>query len=72
MRGIKKRYFKLSIITIYSSLSTLSSIEFRFIYHRLAFGFIYHNKDPPYTNNISITNKNIFKRDKYAYRSWNR
>ena len=40
LRGFKKRYFKLSLIAVYSSINKLSKIDISYIYHKLSY------KDP--------------------------
>lgn len=47
LRGYKKKYFKLSIIVMYSTLNKLNAIEAKFIYYKRAFKYSFGNKDPP-------------------------
>ena len=47
LRGYKKRYFKLSTITIYSASLRLSNIEKSFLCHKIAFDYKPFNRDPP-------------------------
>ena len=47
LRGYKKRYFKLSTITIYSASLRLGNIETNFLYHKIAFDYKPLNRDPP-------------------------
>ena len=47
LRGFTKRYFKLSIIAMYSTLYKLCRIESNYQYHLKAFEYQEQNNSPP-------------------------
>lgn len=47
LRGLKKRYYKLSVIAVYSTIHKLFAIDSKYIYHKRAFEYDSSNKDPP-------------------------
>jgi hypothetical protein len=50
LRGYKKRYFKLAIIAMYSTLWKLSKIEINMLYHKKAYLYKLPARDPPTDN----------------------
>ncbi len=49
LRGYKKRYYKLSIIAMFSTANKLCTIDSNYMYHTKAFEYDPLNKDPPHT-----------------------
>jgi hypothetical protein len=47
LKGKKKKYFSLAIITIYSTLHKLSKLESSFTYHKRAFDTRKRQTSPP-------------------------
>ena len=47
LRGYNKRYFKLSTIAMYSTVSKLSKIEINMLYHKDAYENKIQSSDPP-------------------------
>ena len=47
LRGYKKRYFKLSIIAMYSTICNLSKIEINMLYHKKAYESSLPTRAPP-------------------------
>ena len=52
LRGYTKRYYKLSIIAMYSTINKLCTIDSNFMYHKKAFEYDTVNKDPPFKNSF--------------------
>ncbi len=48
LKGLKKRYFSLTIIAIYSTLHIIGRVDANYIYHKLSHKSPVKNTSPPF------------------------